>query len=132
MDRAARSHNPRRSRRCWVAARTPQRWRARCSTPFDRSRMQRRLSSMKTKSARKLCSTCRAFSTRIGHGDDEAHSAPFSTRGFPRGPLAISIGGDPDVLIPQLVSTVQAAQMVDLVYERLADIGDSLNVVGDA
>src|SRR5467141_4997092 len=50
----------------------------------------------------------------------------------PGGTLAISIGGDPDVLIPSLVSTVQAAQMVDLVYDRLADIGDSLNVVGDA
>jgi len=52
--------------------------------------------------------------------------------GKPGGTLAISIGGDPDVLIPSLVSTVQAAQMVDLVYDRLADIGDSLNVVGDA
>jgi peptide/nickel transport system substrate-binding protein len=51
--------------------------------------------------------------------------------GSPRGTLAISTGGDPDVLIPSLVSTVQAAQMVDLVYDRLADIGDSLNVVGD-
>jgi len=51
--------------------------------------------------------------------------------GKPGGTLAISIGGDPDVLIPSLVSTVQAAQMVDLVYDRLADIGDSLSVVGD-
>jgi peptide/nickel transport system substrate-binding protein len=50
----------------------------------------------------------------------------------PGGTLAISIGGDPDVLIPSLVSTTQAAQMVDLMYDRLADIGDSLNVVGDA
>src|ERR1700694_582921 len=48
------------------------------------------------------------------------------------GTLTISTGGDPDVLIPSLVSTTQAAQMVDLVYDRLADIGDSLNVVGDA
>jgi peptide/nickel transport system substrate-binding protein len=52
--------------------------------------------------------------------------------GGPRGTLAISTGGDPDILIPSLVSTTQAAQMVDLVYDRLADIGDSLNVVGDA
>jgi peptide/nickel transport system substrate-binding protein len=49
----------------------------------------------------------------------------------PGGTLAISIGGDPDVLIPSLVSTVQAAQMVDLIYDRLAEIGDSLNVVND-
>jgi peptide/nickel transport system substrate-binding protein len=50
----------------------------------------------------------------------------------PGGTLAISIGGDPDVLIPSLVSTVQAAQMVDLMYDRLAEIGDSLNTVNDA
>jgi peptide/nickel transport system substrate-binding protein len=48
------------------------------------------------------------------------------------GTLAISTGGDPDVLIPSLVSTVQAAQMTDLIYDRLADIGDSLNIVNDA
>ena len=50
----------------------------------------------------------------------------------PGGTLAISTGGDPDVLIPSLVSTVQAAQMVDLMYDRLAEIGDSLNTVNDA
>ena len=48
------------------------------------------------------------------------------------GTLAISTGGDPDVLIPLLVSTVQAAQIADLVYDRLAEIGDSLNIVNDA
>ncbi|MDQ6873385.1 MAG: peptide ABC transporter substrate-binding protein [Gemmatimonadota bacterium] len=47
------------------------------------------------------------------------------------GTLAISTGGDPDVLIPSLVSTVQAAQMTDLIYDRLAEIGDSLNIVND-
>jgi peptide/nickel transport system substrate-binding protein len=48
------------------------------------------------------------------------------------GTLAISTGGDPDVLIPSLVSTVQAAQITDMIYDRLADIGDSLNIVNDA
>jgi peptide/nickel transport system substrate-binding protein len=47
------------------------------------------------------------------------------------GTLVISTGGDPDVLIPSLVSSVQAGQIVDLVYDRLADIGDSLNIVND-
>jgi peptide/nickel transport system substrate-binding protein len=47
------------------------------------------------------------------------------------GTLAISTGGDPDVLIPSLVQTVQAAQMTDMIYDRLADIGDSLNIVND-
>jgi peptide/nickel transport system substrate-binding protein len=52
--------------------------------------------------------------------------------GKPGGTLTISTGGDPDILIPSLVSTVQAAQMVDLMYDRLAEIGDSLNTVNDA
>ena len=47
------------------------------------------------------------------------------------GTLVISTGGDPDVLIPSLVSSVQAAQIVDLVFDRLANIGDSLNIVND-
>src|SRR3954468_18297935 len=63
------------------------------------------------------------------------------------GPLAMSTGGDPDVLVPSLLQTVTArgrdrlaptilqsapaGQAIDLVYYRLADIGDSLNVVGD-
>ena len=54
-----------------------------------------------------------------------------STSGRSGGTLAISTGGDPDVLIPSLVSTVQAAQMADLIYDRLAEIGDSLNIVND-
>jgi peptide/nickel transport system substrate-binding protein len=52
-------------------------------------------------------------------------------RGISGGTLTISTGGDPDVLIPSLVSTTQAAEMADLIYDRLAEIGDSLNVVND-
>jgi peptide/nickel transport system substrate-binding protein len=48
------------------------------------------------------------------------------------GTLVISTGGDPDLLIPALLSSVQAAQMTDLLYDRLAEIGDSLNIVNDA
>ncbi|MFL5524441.1 MAG: hypothetical protein ACJ8AF_10085, partial [Gemmatimonadaceae bacterium] len=43
----------------------------------------------------------------------------------------MSTGGDPDVLVPSLLQTATAGQVIDLVYERLADIGDSLSVVGD-
>ncbi|HEV7839787.1 MAG TPA: ABC transporter substrate-binding protein, partial [Gemmatimonadaceae bacterium] len=60
-----------------------------------------------------------------------ACSGSESARGKPEGTLTISAGGDPDVLIPSLVSTVQAAQMADLIYDRLAEIGDSLNIVND-
>ena len=44
------------------------------------------------------------------------------------GTLINSIGADPDILVPPLLSSVQAAEVVDLVYDRLADIGDSLSI----
>lgn len=47
------------------------------------------------------------------------------------GTLVIATGGDPDVLVPELVQRVQAAQMVDLIYDRLAEIGDSLKTLND-
>ena len=47
------------------------------------------------------------------------------------GTLVISTGGDPDILVPALLSSVQAAQVVDQVYDRLANIGDSLNILND-
>ncbi|HEV7837083.1 MAG TPA: ABC transporter substrate-binding protein, partial [Gemmatimonadaceae bacterium] len=48
------------------------------------------------------------------------------------GTLVIATSGDPDALIPALASSVQASQVVDQVYDRLADIGDSLNILNDA
>jgi peptide/nickel transport system substrate-binding protein len=47
------------------------------------------------------------------------------------GTLAISSGGDPDVLIPSLVQSTTAAEITDMIYDRLADIGDSLNILND-
>ena len=47
------------------------------------------------------------------------------------GTLVIPTGGDPDILVPALLSIVQAQQIVDLVYDRLANIGDSLNILND-
>jgi peptide/nickel transport system substrate-binding protein len=47
------------------------------------------------------------------------------------GTLVISTGGDPDNVIPALVQSIQGAQVIDMVYDRLADIGDSLNTLGD-
>jgi peptide/nickel transport system substrate-binding protein len=48
------------------------------------------------------------------------------------GTLVISAGGDPDILVPALLSSVQAAEIADQVYDRLANIGDSLNILNDA
>ena len=47
------------------------------------------------------------------------------------GTLVISTAGDADVLIPALTASLQGTQITDLVHDRLADIGDSLNIVGD-
>ena len=55
-----------------------------------------------------------------------------TSRGSAGGTLTIASGGDPDVLIPSLVSTTQAAEITDMIYDRLAEIGDSLNIINDA
>jgi peptide/nickel transport system substrate-binding protein len=47
------------------------------------------------------------------------------------GTLVISVSGDPDVLIPSLVQSTTGEAVTDMMFDRLADIGDSLNIVGD-
>ncbi|MBA3644793.1 MAG: peptide ABC transporter substrate-binding protein [Gemmatimonadaceae bacterium] len=47
------------------------------------------------------------------------------------GTLVIATGGDPNSLLPPLVGTTQGRQVTDLVYDRLASLGDSLNTLGD-
>lgn len=55
-----------------------------------------------------------------------------SPEGAPTGgTLVISVGGDPETLLPVLASTVTSRIIGDLVYDRLAEIGDSLNTLGD-
>ena len=60
---------------------------------------------------------------------DETVTRPASDTG---GTLVISVGGDPETLFPPLASTTTGQMVGDLVYDRLAEIGDSLNTVGDA
>lgn len=48
------------------------------------------------------------------------------------GTLVISVSGDPETLFPPLSESVTSQIIDDLVYDRLAEIGDSLNTVGDA
>lgn len=55
-------------------------------------------------------------------------SAPPTENG---GTLVIAVGGDPETLFPPLASTTTAQVVGDLVYDRLAEIGDSLSTVGD-
>ncbi len=60
-------------------------------------------------------------------GSESAKSA-----GEDGGTLVISVGGDPDLLFPALSSTTSAQIVENLVYDPLAEIGDSLSTVGDA
>ena len=47
------------------------------------------------------------------------------------GTLVITASGDPETLLPPLASTVSSKLISDMVYDRLAMVGDSMNVVGD-
>ena len=47
------------------------------------------------------------------------------------GTLVISASGDPETLLPPLSSTVSGKIIGDLVYDHLAEVGDSMNTVGD-
>jgi peptide/nickel transport system substrate-binding protein len=60
-------------------------------------------------------------------GNESARSA-----GENGGTLVISVGGDPDVLFPPLSETTSAQIVENLVYDPLAEIGDSLSTVGDS
>src|SRR5688572_24460016 len=48
------------------------------------------------------------------------------------GTLVISTAADADFLLPPLVDGVSARQVTDLVFDRLAEIGNDLNTLGDA
>lgn len=48
------------------------------------------------------------------------------------GTLVLSTPGDADNLLPGMSTAITSQQVVDLVFDRLAEIGRDLNVVGDA
>jgi peptide/nickel transport system substrate-binding protein len=48
------------------------------------------------------------------------------------GTIVLSSAADADILFPPLTLTLQGKQVVDQVFDNLADIGPSLNTVGDA
>lgn len=47
------------------------------------------------------------------------------------GTIVISASADPDILMPPLTMGAQGKQIVDQIFDNLADLGDSLNTVGD-
>lgn len=48
------------------------------------------------------------------------------------GTIIISTAGDADVLFPPLVSTSTAKQVIDLVFERLAELKSDMNAINDS
>lgn len=48
------------------------------------------------------------------------------------GTIVLSSSADADVLLPPLTMTLQGKQVVDQIFDNLADIGPALNTVGDA
>ena len=47
------------------------------------------------------------------------------------GTLVLASGGDADIIFPPLVSTATGRQVVDQLFDHLAEIGNDLNTVGD-
>jgi len=53
-------------------------------------------------------------------------------QGHVGGTIVLSSAADADILLPPLTMTLQGKQVVDQIFDNLADIGPSLNTVGDA
>ena len=64
-----------------------------------------------------------------GATPDGTPAAAVSVTG---GTLVISTPAEPDNLLPPITTSLSGRQVEDLIFQRLADIGASLNTVGDA
>jgi peptide/nickel transport system substrate-binding protein len=56
---------------------------------------------------------------------------PAGGAGDVGGTLVIASPGDPDILFPPLVASLQGAQIMSQVFDRLAEIDSTMNTVGD-
>jgi peptide/nickel transport system substrate-binding protein len=59
-------------------------------------------------------------------------TAERGAKGHVGGTIVVSSAADADILLPPLTLTLQGKQVVDQIFDNLADIGPSLNTVGDA
>lgn len=67
----------------------------------------------------------------FGGCSHDAGTAETSVKGRVGGTIVVSSAGDADILLPPLTLTLQGRQVVDQIFDNLADIGPSLNTVGD-
>jgi len=60
-----------------------------------------------------------------------ADAPPSTAAGSTGGTIVIATPGEPDNLLPPITVSQPGLQVNDLIYQKLATIGDSLNTVGD-
>ena len=70
-----------------------------------------------------LLSACLILGCAAPSQDAKLHSAPV---------LVIATTADPDALFPPVALNSQSSQITELIYEYLADVGPSMNTIGDA
>jgi peptide/nickel transport system substrate-binding protein len=66
-----------------------------------------------------------------GGGDADRHGSPVGG-GATGGTVVIAVSGDVKSLIPPYATSVQSKLVASLLFDRLAEIGDNLNTIGDA
>ena len=62
----------------------------------------------------------------------DSRTEALGAKGGIGGTIVLSSSADADVLLPPLTMTLQGKQVVDQIFDNLADIGPALNTVGDA
>lgn len=62
----------------------------------------------------------------------DSRTEALAGKGRVGGTIVLSSSADADVLLPPLTMTLQGKQIVDQIFDNLADIGPALNTVGDA
>jgi peptide/nickel transport system substrate-binding protein len=67
----------------------------------------------------------------LGGCSHDAGTAGGSAKGPFGGTIVMSSAADADILLPPLTLTLQGRQIVDQIFDNLADIGPSLNTVSD-
>jgi len=62
----------------------------------------------------------------------DSRTEALAEKGRIGGTIVLSSAADADALLPPLTMTLQGKQVVDQIFDNLADIGPALNTVGDA
>jgi peptide/nickel transport system substrate-binding protein len=72
------------------------------------------------------------LSTLLAACSSDTRTETLAAKGPVGGTIVLSSAADADVLVPPLTMTLQGKQVVDQIFDNLADIGPALNTVGDA